>query len=206
MHHSFRASNLDDAKNLEDAKAFMDWIVTNRLKISDQAFTFAILNLVKNNHIAKAFCNDQSFNIIDSLLGNAATSPPQVSYNTVTILWILSFQDVAQKYFENYTYDLLGKVTKILDFCTWEKIVRMILLLIDNLKDNEICQEHLSDIDALSLITKLQNRHWVDEDLNKLLEKLHDYFDENQKVFSSIEKLKNQVNRGQLKWGPCHTE
>jgi V-type H+-transporting ATPase subunit H len=24
-------------------------------------------------------------------------------------------------------------------------------------------------------------------------------------VFSSIEKLKNQVNRGQLRWGPCHT-
>ena len=80
------------------------------------------------------------------------------------------------------------------------------LLLFDNVKDNEICQEHFSDIDALSLVTKLQNRHWVDEDINKLLEKLFEYFDENQKVFSSIEKLKNQVNRGQLRWGPCHTE
>jgi len=25
-------------------------------------------------------------------------------------------------------------------------------------------------------------------------------------VFSSIDKLRNQVNRGQLRWGPCHTE
>ena len=39
-----------------------------------------------------------------------------------------------------------------------------------------------------------------------MLEGLFEYFDMNQKVFSSIEKLKNQVNRGQLRWGPCHTE
>jgi V-type H+-transporting ATPase subunit H len=129
-----------------------------------------------------------------------------VGYNTVTILWILSNSEYAQKYFEDYTLALIEKVTKSLDFCSWEKIVRMMLMLFDNVKENEICQEHLSDIDALSLITKLQNRHWVDEDINKLLEKLFEYFDDNQKVFSSIEKLKNQISRGQLRWGPCHTE
>jgi len=35
---------------------------------------------------------------------------------------------------------------------------------------------------------------------------MFEYFDEHQKVFSSIDKLRNQVNRGQLRWGPCHTE
>jgi len=38
------------------------------------------------------------------------------------------------------------------------------------------------------------------------LEELFTYFDENQKSFSSIEKFRNQVIRGQLRWGPCHTE
>jgi len=35
-------------------------------------------------------------------------------------------------------------------------------------------------MDALSLIVKLQNRHWVDNDINKTLEKMYNYFDENQ--------------------------
>ena len=39
-----------------------------------------------------------------------------------------------------------------------------------------------------------------------MLEKLHEYFDENLKVYSSIDKLRSQVNRKQLRWGPCHTE
>ena len=38
-------------------------------------------------------------------------------------------------------------------------------------------EEHLSDIDALSLIIKLQNRHWVDDDINKMLESMFNYFD-----------------------------
>ena len=80
------------------------------------------------------------------------------------------------------------------------------LMLFDNLKTNAVCQEHLSDIDCLALIIKLQNRHWVDEDINKLLDQLFEYFNENQQVFSSIDKLRKQVERKQLRWGPCHTE
>ena len=177
-------------------------MLQNKKKLSDNAFTFALLNLVKINALAKEFCTVQGFNYIDDLLrivvGTMSNSQHigQVAYNTLAILWILSYQEHATKYFEDYTLGLIEKCAKVLDHWTWEKVVRILLMIFDNLKENEICQEHLSDIDALSLVTKLQNRHWVDEDINKLLEKLYEYFDENQKVFSSIEKLKNQVNRG----------
>ena len=43
----------------------------------------------------------------------------------------------------------------------------------------------------LSLIIKLQNRHWVDEDINKMLEQLFEYFETNQKAFNSIDKFKS---------------
>lgn len=52
-------------------------------------------------------------------------------------------------------------------------------MLFDNLKTDQECQDHFSDIDAVAMIIKLQNRHWVDADINKLLEKLYEYFDEN---------------------------
>jgi len=140
------------------------------------------------------------------MLEGPCLKTPQVGYNVACMLWILSYHKFALEFFEDYTLALIEKVTKICDFFNWEKITRMILMLIENLKDHPVCQEHLSDIDAYNMIIKLQNRHWVDEDINKLLEKLFTYFDENQKIFSSLDKLKNQVTRKQLRWGPCHTE
>lgn len=53
-------------------------------------------------------------------------------------------------------------------------------MLFDNLKTIKDCQDHFNDIDSLNLIVKLQNRHWVDEDINKLLENQKKYFQENE--------------------------
>ena len=113
----------------------------------------------------------------------------------MVILWILSYHSFAHEFFEDYTLAIIEKTAKVLDFFSWEKIARIMLMLFDNLKENQICQEHLSDIDALSLIVKLQNRHWVDEDINTMLQKMYEFFETNQKVFSSMEKLANQVTR-----------
>lgn len=35
----------------------------------------------------------------------------------------------------------------------------------------------MTDINALNIITKLSNRHWVDKDINDLLDKLFEYID-----------------------------
>ena len=111
------------------------------------------------------------------------------------MLWILSYHDFTHEFFEDYTLAIIEKVTKVMDYHSKEKIARIMLMLFDNLKDISDCQDHLSEIDALNLIIKLQNRHWVDEDINKMLEDLFAYFEENQKVYSSIEKFKKQVER-----------
>ena len=102
----------------------------------------------------------------------------------------MSYHEFSYELFEDYSSGVIEKVSKILDFFSWEKIVRIMLNLFGNLKHNAVCQEHLSDIDCLNLIIKLQNRHWVDEDINKQLDNLFEFFNENQQVFSSIDKLR----------------
>lgn len=74
------------------------------------------------------------------------------------------------------------------------------------MKDNEACLELLSDINAMNILTKLQNRHWVDKDITDLLEVLYKHIDANYKVFSSITKFKKEVTNRQLRWGPVHSE
>jgi len=193
--HEFK-DGLKPQKNNKKAETYL----------SLNALSFALFVLMKTNHLAREFCNELGYKILLEFLENECLTNAQIAYNIVGCLWILSYHDKSHIFFEDYGRAVIEKVSKILDYFSWEKLVRIMLMLFDNLKENAVCQEHLSDIDCLSLVIKLQNRHWVDEDINKLLEKLFEFLETNQKVFSSIDKLRNQVKRGQLRWGPCHTE
>ena len=77
---------------------------------------------------------------------------------------------------------------------------------VQNLKENRECLEHLSMVNALNLVMKLQNRPWVDKEIDQLLERLFKYFDQNYQEFSSFDKWKAQITRRQLSWSPVHTE
>lgn len=164
------------------------------------------MTILKTNEIAKEYSTRKSFKLISDLLDRKCLESYQVAYNVLCMLWILSYHEFTYEYFEDYTLSIIEKVTKVMDYHSKEKIARIMLMLFDNLKDIPDCQDHLSEIDALNLIIKLQNRHWVDEDINKMLDDLYSYFEENQKVYSSIDKFKKQIERKQLRWGPCHTE
>jgi hypothetical protein len=54
-------------------------------------------------------------------------------------LWILSYHDFTHKYFTDYTLAIIEKVSKILDYFSWEKIARITLMLFDNLKGVPDC-------------------------------------------------------------------
>ena len=121
-------------------------------------------------------------------------------------MWILTYHDFALEAFADFKLNIIEHVSKILDYFNKEKIVRIICMMFDNLKENQLCLEHLSMINALNLVIKLQNRPWVDKEIDELLEKLFKHFDQNYQEFSSFEKWKAQIKRQQLLWSPVHTE
>lgn len=61
-------------------------------------------------------------------------------------------------------------------------------------------------VNALNIVMKLQNRPWVDKDIEQILEHLFKFFDQNYHEFSSFEKWRKQIERRQLAWSPVHTE
>lgn len=121
-------------------------------------------------------------------------------------MWVLSFHAFSEEFFARFDLELIEKAAKLLDFHNKEKNVRIFLMLVDNMKNIPAYEYNMSDIDVLSLVYKLQNRYWVDPELTQMLSDLKDFFEENQKSYSSIEKLLKQIERKNLKWGPCHTE
>jgi len=99
---------------------------------------------MKTNVLAREFSNALGFKIINDLLEGPCIdqlnpSSPQIAYNTICTIWILSYHPFAHKYFEDYGIGIIEKVSKIMDFFSWEKITRIMLMLFDNLKANAIC-------------------------------------------------------------------
>lgn len=164
--------------------------------------------MLKTNELAREFERSGGFEIFSKMLDTDCTEDHQVAYNVVCALWITSFHPFALKRFEDYNLEIIERAVKVLDYFNKEKIVRVVLLLLDNLiQASEACHEIMSDTGVLNTIIKLQNRHWVDNDINDLLDKIFEYLDQNQKTFSSIDKFKKEVGvKRSLRWGPIHTE
>ena len=128
----------------KSAREFLMYLMQQRditgMLLSHQAYTFAIMTILKTNELAKIFCqNKTSFDIITKYLEGPCLDKPQIGYNVMVILWILSYHDFAHPYFEDYTLAIIEKTSKVLDFFSWEKIARMLLMLYDNLKENPVC-------------------------------------------------------------------
>jgi len=192
----------------QEAKQFQNWLIEQKKKpnISLHAYTFAIMYLVKTNELAKDFVDQGGFELFSNYLNYECIKNYQIAYNVINALWIISFHPFSSRGFEDSRLEIIERVAKVLDYFSKEKIVRIVLLLLDNIKQNDECLEIMSDINAIQLITKLQNRHWVDPEIQELLEKLFTYLDQNYKVFSSIDKFRKEVHKKSLRWGPVHTE
>lgn len=93
--------------------------------------------------------------ILQKLLREECLSNGQIAYNVCCTLWILSYHKFALSHFSDFKLNVIEHVSKILDYFNKEKIVRIITKLFSNLKDDEVCLEHLSMINALNLVIKL---------------------------------------------------
>lgn len=78
-----------------------------------------------------------------------------IAYNVICTLWILSTHQHALVWLRNYKNGVVESVAKILDFFNKEKIVRIVLMFLDGLKNDPDCLEQMSDINALNLVVKL---------------------------------------------------
>ena len=121
-------------------------------------------------------------------------------------MWVLSYHSFSLPHFGDYTLNLIEHTSKVLDYYNKEKIVRIVCMLFMNLKNDKECLDHLSMINALNIVIKLQNRPWVDKDIEENLETLFKFFDANYQEFSSFEKWKKQVSKLQFSWSTVHTE
>merc|ERR1711871_1274063 len=93
---------------------------------------------------------------------------------------------------------------------TREKVVRVCaqaLLNLVEVYDGEYCQMML-DVpnELLATMTMLLERHWGDADVLDTINELTGVLRKNYRVLTSFERYQKEISKGQLMFGPVHTE
>jgi V-type H+-transporting ATPase subunit H len=200
------AYSYDKCKNIADHFFRLVNNLHENKKISVQAYVSTLAILVKTNELAQNFVHNHGFKMLTALLKKDCIEKAQVAYHVICTLWVLSYHEYARPEFCDYDLNVLEYVSKILDYFNQEKIVRIVLMLFNNLKHDDNCLEQLSLINANSVVNKLLKKPWVDEAIKEELKNLEEFFQQNYQEFSSFEKWAKQVERGHLAWSPVHTE
>lgn len=202
---SYEASNCR-----ETARNFLNFVLDSQKgahkMLSERCHSNCLMFLVKQNELAEMFVEKRGFVVLRNLLTSECLSNEHIAYNVLTTLWILSYHEFSLPYLADYALNIIELVTKVLDYFNKEKIVRIVCMLFENLKRDPECMECLSMVNVLNIVTKLQNRPWVDKDITDCLERLFKFFDQNYHEYSTFEKWKKQITKGQLSWSPVHTE
>ena len=89
-----------------------------------------------------------------------------------------------------------------------EKLTRVAVALLVNIvskQNGEYCQT-MTECNLLDTLMTLVEKHWSDPDVVSDMEQLKEAIQKNYKVLSSIERYKKEVLRGEIKWGPVHSE
>ena len=66
--------------------------------LSYNALTFALMTLVKTNELANEFATSLGFKILHDLLDGPCMNSPQIAYNVITTIWILSYNERGIKF------------------------------------------------------------------------------------------------------------
>ena len=120
---------------MQNSLDFMTWLLedNNKKLLSDKCRTACLVQLMKNNKLAYIFVEKRNgFHKLQGWLVDCIKNKQdQLAYNTLAILWIVSFHDFSLEYFRDFKLMILENVSKVLDYYNKEKIVRVTLMLFE---------------------------------------------------------------------------
>jgi hypothetical protein len=82
----------------------LNWLIEQKQKpnISLNAYTFALMYLLKTNELAKEFVDQGGFELFSNYLNYECIKSYQIAYNVINALWIISYHPFSSRGFEDY--------------------------------------------------------------------------------------------------------
>jgi len=129
-----------------------------------------------------------------------------IMYYTFLVLWILSFDDHCQSFFEDPKLLVVQNIIKAMKNISREKLSRIGFKIFKGVMRWERCIEHMVDHEVIKVAENEAKKNIKDETFRENLNELIIILEQNARILSSMEKYEKEIATDQLHWGPCHTE
>ena len=133
------------------------------------------------------------------------TNATQFIYLLLLNIWMFSFVTEARATFDKKHYGLSAEITQSLNTYSSEKIIRVIVSIVENLLGDAALVEELLSGGAIRKLNLLNQRIFKDSDITEtlrvVLEKLNVDYD----VLTSFDLYVKEADSGELRAGPRHT-
>ena len=187
--------------------AFMTWIqremISKGMKINYALE--ALMIVLRDNKSRDAFQQRGGVAVLARIC-DPKCGEIQRLYEVCFCLWVLSYNENAVEEFG--PAKVVEKLSEIVEGNFREKLTRVAVALLVNIvskQNGEYCQT-MTECNLLDTLMTLVEKHWSDPDVVSDMEQLKEAIQKNYKVLSSIERYKKEVLRGEIKWGPVHSE
>ena len=130
----------------------------------------------------------------------------QFIYLLLLNIWMFSFLPEARALFDNKHTHLISEITRSLNIYTSEKIVRLIVSIVDNLKGEPVLVEELLCGGAIRKLNVLKQRMFKDNDITESLRNVMDKLNADYDMLTSFELYVKEVESGELRNGPRHNQ
>ena len=139
--------------------------------------------------------------VFDVCVSNAT----QFIYLLLLNIWMFSFLPEARALFDKKHYNLIAQITRSLNTYDSEKIVRVVVAIVENLiGDAPLMEELLADF-AIRKLNLLNQRIFKDHDISEMLRVVLDKLNADYDVLTSFDLYEKEVASGELHNGPRHS-
>lgn len=139
--------------------------------------------------------------VFDVCVSNAT----QFIYLLLLNIWMFSFLPEARALFDKKHYNLIAQITRSLNTYDSEKIIRVVVAIVENLiGDAALVEELLADF-AIRKLNLLNQRIFKDHDISETLRVVLDKLNADYDVLTSFDLYEKEIASGELHCGPRHS-
>ena len=145
-------------------------------------------------------------NRLSELFNVCVTNSVQFVYLLLFCIWNYSFLKESLPLFKKSQTNLVSELAKSLNTYTSEKIIRVIVSIVQNLMHSPALCEELIACQAIRKLNLLNQRVFKDTDISDMLKNVMNTMNANYDVLTSFELYEKEMESGLLRFGPRHTD
>nr|PVC53203.1 vacuolar ATP synthase subunit H [Theileria orientalis] len=184
----------------EEAESVVKLIL--RLSIDNYSKLYSLSNILQLKKYHNLIENENVLRLLKINLGKE--NAPNTQYKCVFCVWLISR---SEEYIPVlHRNELVHLLCTLLSSTKIEKVIRICILVFNNLLKNPQCLEVMVEMNVIQTLTLLAYDKWNDSELYDNIHKLHMQLENKTFKLSNFERYCSELNSGQLKWSILHSE